>query len=695
MWKSYFENILNEKAGTGNHDIDTSNINPPDKILNDLHQIVLSRQISIQEVHRALKRAKNGKATGFDSIPSEILQCKNVDTVMCDLFIKCFNTGNIPSIWRQGIITPLPKPGSTNYNKPQFYRGITLACTMYKIYCSILNARLTTWVEELEILQDEQNGFRKSRSCLDHLSSLTSIIESRKSMNQQTFTAFIDFRRAYDGIDRNMLWGKLTRYGLSGKMFTAIKGTYSTVQCCVRVNGLYSEWFRVENGLKQGCLLSSLMFNLYINDLIICVKDLGLGVKIDGTNVSMLCYADDIVLISDPAVKLQTMLDTLNEWCNTWKMDINTDKTKVMHFRSNTSTQSNVQFNIGDKVIATEQKYKYLGLYIDEHLDFDVTVSYVAKSAHRALGLLIAKDKAHGGMPIDIFSQLYDTLVQSVIDYGAGVWGQRYYSKINNVQNRAAKYFLGIHKKASNAAANGDIGWDFPKTRQWVKVSQLWIRLIKMNRNRLTYKIFRWSYNLAIRNIRNWAFTVIKEFTQLNINISINTTITHKMFVSKVKEKTSAICIKEWKLDLERNNAKNGEGGNKLRTYRSFKHNYSMEEYVKYNLSRSSRSAIAKFRTGVAPINIEMGRFRGLAVEDRVCEHCQTKVEDEVHVIIQCPLYTNIREDLLNKVAEIADINTMSDQDMLGFVLSDKRLVKLAAKTCKDILEKRKHIITN
>ena len=148
------------------------------------------------------------------------------------------------------------------------YRGIALAPASYKLFCGILNNRLIEWAETNEILADEQNGFRKGRSTIDHISCITNIIETRKLKLKQTFAAFIDFRKAYDSINRPLLWTKLEDLGIGGNILTVIKSIYNDVQYCVRLNGIDTNWFRVTNGLKQGCMLSPLLFNMFINNLV-------------------------------------------------------------------------------------------------------------------------------------------------------------------------------------------------------------------------------------------------------------------------------------------------------------------------------------------------------------------------------------------------------------------------------------------
>lgn len=143
---------------------------------------------------------------------------------------------------------------------------------MYKLYCSVLNERISNWVKHNRILVDEQNGFRKKRSTIDHVSALYKVIDTRKKLKQSTIAAFIDFRKTYDFINRSKIWNRLCNTGINGKMLRALKSLYSTVFASVRVNCFSTDWFDVKSGLRQGCILSPLLFNLYINDLAVLLK---------------------------------------------------------------------------------------------------------------------------------------------------------------------------------------------------------------------------------------------------------------------------------------------------------------------------------------------------------------------------------------------------------------------------------------
>ena len=348
---------------------------------------------------------KKGKACGIDTIPVEVLCNVTSVSFLHVLFNVCFDKGIVPSAWSKCIINPIPKSSTTDPRDPLSYRGIALASAMYKLYCSVINSRLSSWCEIHNKIVDEQNGFRKNRSTIDHVSTLTNIIDSRKKRKLSTFCAFIDFRKAYDCINRELLWVKLGSIGITGKLLDAIKSLYVSVASCVRINSLTSDWFGVTCGLRQGCCQSPLLFNLFINDLALRIKALGKGVLIDEDLVCLLMYADDIVLISDNAEDLQLMLNCLNEWCSANSMSVNASKSNVIHFRPNSVLKINSEFRCGTQNLIITDRYTYLGITLNEFLDFSATAKAVVQSASRALGLLIAKFKSMGGMPYDVYTK--------------------------------------------------------------------------------------------------------------------------------------------------------------------------------------------------------------------------------------------------------------------------------------------------
>ena len=118
----------------------------------------------------------------------------------------------------------------------------------------------------------------------------------------------------------------------------------------------------------------------------------------------------------------------------------NHEKSNVIHFRPQYVQSTHHTFTVGENVIGIETQYTYLGLFLTEHMDYNIMAKHVAKSANRELGLVISRYKALGGLPYNSFTKLYDSVVYSTISYGAAMWGDRRFSCISPVQNRAAKF---------------------------------------------------------------------------------------------------------------------------------------------------------------------------------------------------------------------------------------------------------------
>ena len=129
---------------------------------------------------------------------------------------------------------------------------------------------------------------------------------------------------------------------------------------------------------------------MFANDLVQEVNDLDLGIPMGDTKISLLMYADDIVLVADSELHLQTMLNTLHEWCKRWRVLINSDKSKCMHFRRGRSQRSEFEFKVGNNILETVESYKYLGVTFNEKNNFASHCDALSKGAGRALGSIIS-----------------------------------------------------------------------------------------------------------------------------------------------------------------------------------------------------------------------------------------------------------------------------------------------------------------
>ena len=448
------------------------------------------------------------------------------------------------------------------------------------MYCSILNERLDKYFCRDNTLVDEQNGFRTGRSTIDNVSSLTNLIEIRIKSKLRTYTAFIDFKKAYVSIDRNLLWQKLIRVGVKGRTLRAVKSLYCSVSSCVRINGSQS----------------MIMMNAY-------------------ASCSMMLYADDVVLIAENERDLQTMLNELSAWCEANYMHVNNSKSKVVHYRHECIPRYSFNFSCCSSNIEIVDKYVYLGLTILEHMDWNIMAKVVVHSANRALELLIAKSKALGGMPYDIYTKLFDAMIWPVISYRAAVWGTRKCSCIDAVQMIAQRFFLGTGKYSLSDAVAGDMGWVPTFIKQYKSICYQWTRYASMPGGRVNKRIFNFCKSKSGARCQNWHFRVSKNLSSNNCAdfIHMQQRCSSQCMFNILSERMTITFTDQWLTRVNSNNSRSGRGGggNKLRTNKLFKNTYQMEQYCKTIMPMSHRSAFAKFRCGVTPLRLETGRYKG------------------------------------------------------------------------------------
>ena len=286
------------------------------------------------------------------------------------LFVLCFAEGILPSLWRKAIIHKIPKlPG--RQIDPLQYRGLALQCCIFKVLSAIVNDRIVKHLNENDILSDEQNGFRKKRSCQQHVHSLMTLVRNHCTSKNSVYCAFIDFQKAFDFINRKLLFYKLKQFGIDGKIHNLIDQFYSDTGNLLRINGHFTEEITNNNGVLQGNNLSPTLFSCYIDGLIQELNQCNEGIMLaNGRSVCVLAYADDIVLISKTSTGLQKLLDVTDNWCKSWRVQINSDKTKVLEFRKNkVKSTGNCQFKIGNSCLEVVDRYKYLGIVLNYNLD--------------------------------------------------------------------------------------------------------------------------------------------------------------------------------------------------------------------------------------------------------------------------------------------------------------------------------------
>jgi hypothetical protein len=650
-------------------------------------------EISYDEVSNAVDNSKYRKA--YLDIPNEVLKNRNAKLLLFKFFNLCFTSGINPSDWDFSDIIPIPKKDK-DARDPLQNRCITIVCCVAKIYSSILNKRMQQYLENNNILVEEQNGFRVGRSCIDHIFVMCTVLRNRKLLGKETFLCFIDFKKAFDSVDRNLLLYKLSNIGIHGNMYKAISSLYSNPRSRVILNDYETEYFDCPIGVKQGDCLSPTLFAIFINDLAIEVKNSGVGVPInieetesndENALLNILLYADDIVLFAANEHDLQFMLNIVEVWCSKFRLEVNITKTNILHVRAKRKPQSRFMFLFNRNPVPYCQFYKYLGCTINEFLDFAFTAQVQADSAGNALSKIITKMIKNQGFPFNVYSVLYNACVCSISGYGSEVFGFEEFDSTNKIHLRAARAYLGMPKNVTSFGLVSELDWLMPQYQTWMKMIQYFSRLVKTPCNRLMKKVYYWDKYLNDSNqIKSWS-SEVKSILYSNSLAHIYDA--QQMFPVKdvVKQLSKSLKnVQQIRVEIECKNKP------KLRTFITFKDFNSLPPHVYKPLSFPERKIISKTRLGILPIRLETARYLRpvLPEEQRLCFCNNNEVESECHVLYRCVQYNNLRQIWLTKLDKPDSFLALPDKEKLCITFNNPVNIKCTAQYLIDVMDLRR-----
>ena len=271
---------------------------------------------------------------------------------------------------------------------------------------------------------ESQIGFSREARTSDHIFVVNTLINKVvRFQSKQLFTAFIDFRKAFDKVDRKFLLLKLWSYDIEGPLLDIIKLMYDNVQQRVRINDLLIEPILSNVGLKQGCNLSPTLFNLFIEDLKLEFGPQCDPVRVGNYAVSHLLYADDLILLSQSAEGLQLTLDKLHSYCLRWNLQINVKKSKAMVFNKTGKIPQNVSFHIGDSELPMVNRFKYLGTILSSsgsQIPAAKSLCEKTNKAYFALRTVLQKFNYEPSLSLKIF----DTALKPILKYNCEIWAQ-------------------------------------------------------------------------------------------------------------------------------------------------------------------------------------------------------------------------------------------------------------------------------
>ena len=629
-------------------------------------------------------RMKNNKVPGPDGIPAECYRGEDSTAAAIVLvFNAILSSGRYPDAWRTALLVPLLKNWRLDPKQPTHYRPISLQVTLAKIFAAILERRLVSFLEAVDGICPSQFGFIRGRQGTDAVFILTTLIEKAKADREDLYVAFIDFSKAYDSVDRKCLQAKLLLQGVRGSVYTVLQSMYEHVRSAVSQNGSFSSPIEHTLGLRQGCVLSPLLFALFIADLPVFLARHGCeGVRLQDVTLNSLWYADDGALLAASPSALQQTLHALSQYCDRWRLCVNTAKTKVMacrfsNFSPAAATTDPPTFYYKGNRLDTVQSFCYLGVPVSNDASQTTAMEHRVLMARRALAMWSRRCTSFMMRP-DTASYLFKVCVQPVLEYGLPMWGLvdwtcKQWREVEEFVEKTACWILRVHpSNAPRDAVYGDLGWRPVWVRALILASNYWTRVADLPLSSLPRKALAVQRDLLaagqpcwLSHIRRhivgvpqardfwnawWERGSDPDFRAITTKVQGDKTV-HVPWAEDLREAVTAAADEQWRQRVRAPTSVNGTGGNKLRTYARFKAEVGKEAYLSTNMKSATRQMLSRFRMGIAPLQIELGRRQHQPdPNSRACHVCGAVTEDEEHFLMACPLYDELRATLLASI---------------------------------------------
>jgi hypothetical protein len=637
----------------------------------------------LAEVAAQAKRV-NGRKSVAGSLPPWLLKAASpqLAPALTAQFNAWHRVGQLPCRDGISIINPIPKPGGDTTSCDSL-RGIAVGTLAAKLYATVLEARVSDWAEASGNRASGQFGFRRKRSTGQAAFLLRTLQEQHRQGGQELWVCFVDFKQAYDRVQRQLLWEKLETRGFGSEWLRAVQALYADVPMSVRTSAGLSPSFQATLGLKQGCPLSPTLFGLYIDDFEAEVlaaaqrgEQLDLPVLGDGV-VPPLLYADDMALLSTSAEGLQAQLALLEQYCERWGLTVNTVKTKLM-LLSGAHTQKlaletaqRAGLTFGGAGLEAVSSFKYLGIMFSAATCLAGSAAPArARAARLALHNCRARCAELGVQAAAVRLQLFSTMVDSVLSYGSEVWAPQLVvkavtsstcssgSKAEALHLSFLRQQLGVRQSTPNAVVLTELG-ELPVWLRWLKrAARLWNRLLAQPSGSLLRRALDTSMALALeapagqlRARQSWAGQLAAAMATIGIPLDLQQPVA-------IGRKQLQRCGLEHHLQ-QLGAAATREGASKLRHYVVDVCGGDMEvecygraQYVDEVRERRRREALAQLRTGSHWGAEETGRWTGVVREQRSCPHCHGGVEDVAHMVFDCPLFAPLREQYYTLFAQ-------------------------------------------
>ena len=699
-FENFYKSLFSKYSHEGN-----SHYKKINKLVEDLIKSGddrLEPDFTLKEFNEALAKLRNNKTAGPDRIPAEMIKNSPEDvlTLILKLINKIKNTKQYPNLWALGYTTLIHKDGDEE--NPDNYRAITICSAMAKLYALMIKQRLDKKVVENKLIGDHQIGFKKGTRPADHLLLLKSITGHYMQNGKKVFACFVDYKKAYDNVWREGLYYKLLMSGINADMVNIIRSMYDNSQQALKINRSVTDPFQSYRGVRQGCVLSPLLFNIFIDDLPHIFDKSSRPVSLNGHKINCLMYADDIVLLSETKEGLQKSLDQLSVYSENWYLKINQKKTKTMIFQKH-ATNKNINVVFNQIRLEEVKQFKYLGTIITSTGDFKQNDKYLRLKGLRASYQIMKILGRHLKPSKSI--KLFEKIVEPILLYNCEITGaympikwtyERFRDNIwnrklevNKVVHNFITQLLGIGKKTSNNGILAECGKYPLYMKIFVQIFRYWVR-IRTSENKYMQEVYKLERQKWKDRKDSWLKIVdfLMKYTNYKINYieledeNSQDDISQVDFENKIKD----IYKKTWY-----QNVMKSFGESKLGFICEYKRNWKFETYID-NLTFKYQRIVSQFRLSNHNLPIEVLRYNNIKREKRLCQICDLQViGDENHYLLECnnTKITQVKDEFIISAINIApELKQLDNNNIIKYCIhmGDPKLHYVTAKFIEELL---------
>jgi len=401
--------------------------------------------ISNEETITQIRKLKSNRAKDIVGIKGEVVKIlinsENFLEKLTNSFNNILENNCIPESWRKSKLILIPKKDTDITVKD--FRPITITNITYKIMSGIINEKIEKFIINNKILEEEQAGFMKKRRIEENLLFIQIDMERAWRRMNSRFYVFLDLEKAFDSVSRFHLLQLLSDLGICRKIIQFIKNVFEGESCETYVDSKYIGNLHKNKGIKQGCMMSPLLFNTIINEII---KGINFIWRVEVDDFNILAFADDCLLKGDTEVQVAAKIAEFKRIANIYGLKINEKKSKILVI-NNRTTKTHIQ---GIPIVEEE---KYLGFeilcrrsnFLKIHKDHKLL--NLRKFEHMIYALVANKVNK-----VLLSKSLWQNLALPTILYGLPVFdlNKGDIKRLNNVQMRIFKRALNVPKQTSN-----------------------------------------------------------------------------------------------------------------------------------------------------------------------------------------------------------------------------------------------------